>query len=131
MKPGRYSRTISADKYFDIVNFLSGQAQEMIVELLDFIFDDEENIDRKKQKLRLLYKLILGCDDPRPVLRELWKYKLWKMDPLTSLTFKEFCFMYIPSSISLNFQLEDSDLSRKALMVGNVAKAKKTWDDIV
>lgn len=128
MKPSKYGKTISADKYFDIVNALSGHAQEMIVEILEFIFDSEK--ESNPAKLKLLYKLILGCDDPRPLLRELWKYKLWKKDPLTSLTFKEFAFMYIPASISLNFQLEDSDLSRKALMVGNVAKTKKTWDDI-
>lgn len=100
----------------------------MIVEFLEFIFEDEG--ESNSSKMPLLYKLILGCDDPRPVLRELWKYKLWKRDPLASLTFKEFCFAYIPASVSLNFQLEDSDLSRKAIMVGNVTKKKESWDDI-
>lgn len=77
-----------------------------------------------------ILELLLGCDDPYPVINELWKCYIWGIKPSESEVFKEFAIKYIPQSITLNFQKKDSDLSRKALLVGNVEVKKRSIEEL-
>ena len=110
------------DRYFRILNTLSGKAQGEISGFMNWVLDNP--------KIKNILKLLLGCDDPYPVINELWKYYIWGIDPSESLVFREFAIKYIPSSITLNFQKKDSDLSRKALLVGNVEVKKRSIEEL-
>ena len=117
MKPHDYG-----ERYYRMINTLSGKAQDQIVEFLNWIFTDNYN--------KMIYKMILGCDDPSPVLDQLWYCYIWGIEPSKSLVFKEFVIKYIPLSVALNFQDKDSDLSRQALLVGNIGKEKRPIEEL-
>lgn len=117
-----FDRRAHGDRYYGMINLLSGKAQEQIIDFLNWAFENPET-----QKI---FKLLLGCDDPGPVINELWKYYIWGLNPSKSLVFKEFVIQYIPLSIATNFQDKDSDLSRKALLVGNVELKKRPIQEL-
>ena len=93
-----------------------------MISFMDWIFD--------KKMTSNLYKLLLGCDDPSPIIEELWFYYITDMDPEQSPTFKEYAVKYILLSITANFQQKDNDLSKKALLVGNVPEKELDFLDL-
>ena len=111
------------DKYYGILNTLSGKAQEKFKKFFEFVFKDSELSD--------IYELLLVCDDPTPIINELWFYYITGMNPRESPTFKEFVVKYITLSVTTNFQRKDNDLSVKALLVGNVPEKELNFDDLL
>lgn len=110
------------DRYYKILNTLSGKAQDEIVGFLNWVF--ESPFASK------IYKLLLGCDDPSPIIDELWFYYITGMEPDNSPTFKEFSIKYLLLSVATNFQSKDNDLSKKALFVGNVEIKKRPIEEL-
>lgn len=119
----QYNQPQLGDKYYGILNTLSGKARDKFIEFFQEVFKDE--------KLEPIFELLLVCDDPGPVINELWFYYQTGMKPMDSPTFKEFAVKYITISVSTSFQQKDNDLSRKALLVGNVPEKELEFDDLL
>lgn len=116
------SDPMSSDRYWRILNTLSGKAQDELVKFMKWALDDMD--------LTHVYKVLLGCDNPDPILELIDLYYKMGLDPNESPTFKEYALEYIVLSTVKNLQEKDNDLSKKGLLVGNVPEQELDFFDL-
>ena len=104
-----YNQPNTGDKYYGILNTLSGKAQDKFKAFFNFVFSDPELSD--------IYELLLVCDDPSPIIDELWFYFITGMNPRESPTFKEFVVKYITLSVTSIFILSNDSIIKHPRLV--------------
>jgi len=110
------------DRYYRILNTLSGKAQEKFIAFFNSILNSPELSD--------IFEMLLACENPDPIVDEIWFYYINNEKPQESLSFKEYALKYIALSATTNFQQKDNDLSKKALLVGNIPEKELDFLDL-